>query len=104
MKITKRNANKECSLWDFMSQHLPDSLVARKHSSDYGMFYWIEIFKQGDVQGWPLINEFFDGNVATIEEGVVTLRDPKYFSDFEDVIRKYESQTGKEVELIYWES
>jgi len=104
MKIVKRDANKECNLWEFCKNHLPESMIARKRSSDYGMYYWIEVFKRGDLSGYPIINSFFNGNIATISDDEIELRAPEYFSDFEDICRKYEKQTKKEVKLIYWES
>lgn len=45
-----------------------------------------------------------DDATALVYERVIELHHPQYFSDFENLILRYEQHTGEEVTLRYWES
>lgn len=99
MKIVKLKHEQQCNLWRFFKEHLPPSLRATSNDDGYGHQYGIEVKTRGLRSYVP----FSDG-IATVWDDHVELRHPEYFSDFEDIIRKYEAATGKEVEFRYWES
>ena len=100
MKLVKINSQKECGLWEFVRTNLPSSLRATKFGDGYGTIYGIEVKERSDIIGYlPLTS-----GIATIGDGYIELRHPEWFSDFEDLVRKYEAKTGKEVEFRYWES
>lgn len=99
MKIVKIDSNKECELWEFFNSHLARPLRAIKFGDGYGSYYGIEI-KKRSLSGYLT----FSPGIATISQDSVDLRSPEWFSDFEDLIRRYEKQTGREVTFTYHES
>lgn len=100
MKLIRKTAKTEALLWDFVASHLPDSLRATKHIADgYGIELGIEVKDKSVSSYLP-----FRASIATVTDDSIELRSPQYFSDMEEIIRKWEAFTGKEVTLIYWES
>ena|SRR5687767_3184215 len=98
MKVEKLPANgRHPALWEFARDHLPSSLRATCTSDGYGSIYAIEVREPG------LLNLLRSG-IATVGREEIELRHPEYFSDFEDLCRKYEAATGREVTLRFWES
>lgn len=105
MKIIKRKAASETPLWVFFKRNLPPTLVCDERSDGYGTIYEIHV-KRSLVN--PSLKERFanwcsDG-IAVVGADSVELRHPEYFSDFEDIIRKYEATGGSCVTFTYWES
>ena len=97
MKIVRRSNKEECELWEFIKQHVPASLVATKLDNDYGWVYGVRVREPGGV--------FRRGSlIAEVDMDCLTVYQPKYYTDFEDLGRKYEEQTGKSITLQYWES
>jgi hypothetical protein len=105
MKLVKLTRAEVTPLWDFFERNLPSTLTVEKISDGYGgtMF----IYVKPDLRGSRLpdrIKNWFGIGIATIGDGYVELRRPEYFSDFEGIIRKYETATHKDVTFKYWES
>jgi hypothetical protein len=101
MKIIKKNIEKECELWEFFKNNLPDSLVAEKDTDGYGVIYGIYI---KEAKGFLNRINPFSVIIARVSGDIVELYQPQYYSDVENIINKFENQTGKEVILEYWES
>lgn len=105
MKLEFRDANGEApSLWRFFEKHLPTSLKAIQVKDGYGVLYGVEVTKADEKR--PLTSRLFGTTgfgIATIGLETVELRYPEYFSDFEEIIKKYESERGKEVKFVVWE-
>ena len=94
MKI-ERNT-KSPDLFEWMKQNLPSSLSAGKNGEGYGYGYYIY------AGSAPV---FFRGNpIAEIHNSTIVLFHTNYFSDMEDLGRKYEQETGYEVTLRYWQA
>lgn len=83
-------------LWRFFQKHLPSSLVAKDRVNGYGRDYSIELPKTH----WFNLPDV----VARVYETHVELFRPEYFSDFEDICKRYEQETKEEVTLKFWES
>ena len=104
MKIVKLEHGFEIPpLWHFMRENLPPSLLAVKMDNGYGHVFGVEVKADSVANRIPVVRAF-TGNVARIWADACELFEPQYFSDFEDVIRKYEARYGKEVEFRYWQS
>ena len=101
MKVTRKNAPGR--LWDWLGGQLPGSLVQHTVSVGYGVS--LGIYRKGHSPG--LLERLFQNlgdPVAIVGENVVELFHPEYFSDIEDLLMKYERESGSTVELVYWES
>jgi len=102
MKLVRKQTSKEQSFLSFIRQNLPVTLGHTNISDGY--YIGIEIYVKEQYE--TLRQKLFSRKnvIAEATDTNIELRDPKYFSDIEDMIRKYEDQTGKEIEFIYWES
>ena len=99
--ILNRQSNPP-ALWKWLTERLPSSLEWRQISAGYG--YYCAIYRKGEAPG-PLLGIFTDGDpVADVCDLEVRLNYPEYFSDFEDLLRRWEKETGIEPTLTYWES
>ena len=93
----------------FIAEHLPQSMAARRWSDGYGVKYlvWsgnVLVSEVWDAAWWSPWKWFSPKLFGSPTRPTIELRHPQYYSDIEDVIRKYESATGKEVEFRYWEA
>lgn len=92
------------SLWNFIQAHLPASLRAEKIMWGYGhkCFVYASSYRRG------IVSRFFECEgdpVAEITFDTVELYHPQYFSDFEDLLRRYEQkQDGRSTTLRFWQS
>ena len=104
MKIVKLEHGFEIPpLWLFMQKHLPSSLIAYKEDDGYGHTFAVRVKTNTVANRLPVANWLTD-RIATVWSDSCELFHPQYYSDFEDVIRKYESQYGREVEFRYWQA
>lgn len=99
MKIEKLKAEKRCELWEFFRENLPPSLRVAKYGNGYGQVMFVRIKERSIASYLKLL----DQGIAIVRDEEVELFHPEYFSDFEDICRRYEMVTGKEVTLRYWE-
>lgn len=99
MKVERMDPNKECELWEFVARNLPPTLRARKENDGYGFIMGIEVKERSLKSYVP-----FTRGIASVSDNFIELRHPQYFSDFEDIITRYEAATGKEVTFRYWEA
>lgn len=101
MKVERRTA--PGFLWEWLKSHLPAGLTAVEIHQGYGVSQYI--YRRGYRRSF--VDKLFENegdSVAAVDEARITLNHPEYFSDFEDLIRKYEAEIGQEVTFIYWES
>lgn len=104
MKIVKLEHGHEIPpLWLFMRDNLPPSLLAIKMDDGYGAVFGVKVKENSIAARIPVV-EWFKERIATVWDDTLELMEPKYFSDFEDVIRKYEKRYGKEVTFRYWQA
>lgn len=100
MKVEKLpSGGRHPRLWEFARDHLPDGLRTAVKTCGYGSIYEIHIKERG-------VLSVFSDPIATVDAyyDTIELRNPEWFSDFEDLCRAYETKTGREVTLRYWES
>lgn len=89
-------------LWAWAKIRIPASLEAREINFSYSIS--CNIYRKGEAPGF-LARQFTEGTpVATVLHNEIVLHDPQYFCDFEDLLRSFESQTGLETTLTYWQS
>lgn len=101
MKLNKRI--NQPRLWDFVREELPAGLVAKDFAVGYGRFFGV--YRAGRVPGLlARAFEFTGDPVAVVRHNEVELNYPEWFSDFEDLLRRWETSTGLETTLTYWES
>lgn len=94
MKIERQI--KAPNLYGWAKTHLPPSLSCGSCMEGYGTGYYVYEGRAPWIgRGDP---------IAEIEGRVVRLFHANYFSDMEDLIRGYESATGHEITLKYWQS
>lgn len=93
-------------LWTFAREHLPRGLVAANYIIGYGRVAGIYAIRPEDKPGFFARMMAFTPRdpIAEIHGATIFLYHPEYFSDFEDLARKYESETGYEVTLKYWQA
>jgi hypothetical protein len=92
----------EWALWNFVRANLPSSLVPMKRGIGYG--YVCFIYHHSSTPN--LLQRMFgiEGDpIAHVLEESVELYEPQYFSDFEALCQKYESETKRKVTFRYWE-
>ena len=84
-------------LFNFVEKNLPLTLKAVKEYDGYGVDCYI--CRSNDRGGW------FSGppKIAVIFEHTITLYHPEYFSDIEDLLRRYESIYHRETTLRYYD-
>jgi hypothetical protein len=100
MKLDRRT--KPPRLWDFVNSNLPAGLVAKDFPVGYGRFFGI--YRKGEVPSFlARAFEFTGSPVAVVYSEGIELHYPEWFSDFEDLLRKWETKTGVEQTLTYWE-
>jgi len=91
----------------FCAKHLPSTLVVRLVvryvGEGYGFWHEIVVNETPPASWWkrwtwkpPL--------VAWIYRCEIELARPEWMSDIQDVVQKYERETGHEVTIEYWES
>lgn len=100
MKIERRV--KASALWEWLQDKLPSGLKPVKVSIGYGYAYGL--YQPGGEPGW--VARQFDqigDPVAIVTENCIELHHPQWMSDFEDLLRRYESEKKVEARLIYWE-
>ena len=104
MKIVRLESGHEIPpLWLFMRNNLPPSLLAIKMDDGYGHVYGVKVKSNTLASRIPII-EWFKERIATVGDDRVELMHPQYYSDFEQIIAKYEEKYGREVEFRYWEA
>ena len=100
MKLVRKQHEKRNYLWEYFRDRLPSGLRATKLTEAYGDIYGVEIKLKTDLLGYlPLTT-----GIAEVRENTIVLRDPSWFSDFQQIIADYEKDYGKEVTFEYWES
>jgi hypothetical protein len=90
-------------LWDWLAPRLPSGLEAKDYMVGYGHF--CGVYRRGEAPGF--FKRAFDmigDPVAEVCGTELRLNFPEYFSDFEDLLRRWEKETGIETTLSYWES
>ena len=102
MNIEKIDKDTTPGLYAFIKLNLHhSSLSPVKWNDGYGHSYGVKLSNEKSLR------EFFGfepkGIVARIDDGMIELFYPEYFSDFELICKKYEEKYGKEVTLRYWE-
>lgn len=101
MKLNKRYHPPD--LWDWVRSRLPASLEGKVLQIGYGVA--CNVYRKGQIPN--LLKRAFDMEgdpVATVNDKEIVLNHPEYFSDFEDMLRNFERQTGIECTLTFWES
>lgn len=91
------------SFWGWVSKNLPASLEAREIPYGYGVC--CNIYRKGEAPN-GFTKHFTNGDpIATvIDRNELRLNFPEYFSDFEDMLKRFEAQTGIEPTLTFWAS
>lgn len=91
------------ALWEWMRSRLPRGLEAKAVAAGYGEIYAINVRIPSElsVQRWLGIGGV---PIACITSDTIEIFNPSYYSDFEDMARKYESEVGAEVTLKFWQS
>lgn len=91
-------------VWQWLVVHLPRTLQTQLISVGYG--YVQVVYRRGHQRS--IVQRLFEqigDAVATVNGTTITLYQPEYFSDFEDLARAYEAtHPGREVTLRFWES
>lgn len=91
------------ALWDFVSQRLPPSLIAKKTGHGYGYFFGI--YRRDQAPGFiQTALECVGDPVAQIIGNELSLNFPEYYSDFAQMLQDFEASTGIEATLRYWQS
>lgn len=86
--------------WEWIKKNVPPSMVAREYACGYGSYYGI--YQRGTA---PLTGIFGYGDpIACVDEfeRKVNLYSPEYFSDFEDLLRRFEAVSKQGTTLNYW--
>ena len=97
MKIQRYNG--EHAFWRHVRRVLPKSMYAVVTQEGYGTTFHVTL--RESAEGW---RGLFPGpKIADVKDDFIELYQPQYFSDFEDIIRSYESKTGNNVTLKFWE-
>lgn len=95
MKVERQTKNPP-PVWSFASDNLPPSLRAVRLEYGYGTVFGI----CAKVRG---LRNMLKDPVARITDGCIEVYSPEYFSDFEDLARKYESKYKNEIIIKLWE-
>ena len=99
MRIERVPVQTAYALYIFIGQHLPPSLKAVQYTTGNGIFYCV---KRKDLASYLLPFPFdMAVRVASIENDKIELLQPQYVSEFQNIIAKYEAETGKEITLRY---
>lgn len=100
MKLVRLKPGSNLELWRFVSEQLPRGLRATKTTAWHGDILGIQVKEPaGEIFGikkWRTI--------ANVTHNSVELLYPEWFSDLEEIIKRYEHITAKEVTFRYWES
>lgn len=102
MKLNRQYRPPE--FWGWVKAHLPASMEAHEITWGYGVC--CNIYRRGEAPNVFLRSAFScEGYpIATVHSNELRLNYPEYFSDFEDLLRRYEQHTGVETTLTYWAS
>lgn len=101
MKIKRHE--KSGNLWPWVQQYLPNSLRAEEVAIGYGYRHVVYRARYKRSLADKILENAGDV-VADISGTTVELYCPEYFSDFEDICKKFEEHTGCTSTLEYWES
>jgi len=88
-------------LFNFAKKHLPISMRVSKEIGDYGYLFGIVLKKlNGPFFGLPTTP------IARIDarRDLIEVFSTNYVGDIQDLVEKYESLTGRSVEVQIWES
>ncbi len=99
---TVKNTNGS-RLFNFISKECPSSLKCESIAWGYGELN--VIYREGYKRS--LIARFLESRgdaIATVFFDEVTLYHPEWYSDFEDLLHKYEKMYKVETTLTYWDS
>lgn len=108
MNVVRKDPNAgDPAIFQFMRWNLPKTLTCERVCDGYGCDYYV-CAKDGRVVAsvastWYPFGWFLR-MLKKLPNDRVQLKHPEYYSDFEDVIRKYETQSGKSVIFEYWEA
>lgn len=86
------------TLYEFIIQHLPESLEAYQEREGYGLINHICLR--------PIVRKWYGKQfttIADVDRHTIKLYHPQFFSDMKRLGELYEEHTGKEVTLRYWE-
>ena len=89
--------------WNWIRANLPASLVGKEILQGYAIGQYI--YRRGYRRG--VLDTVFEREgeaIAFVGLNSLELLYPEYFSDFEDLCRRYEAETGEEITFKYWES
>ena len=107
MKIIRRQDGDQVELWQFFQENMPGAMIATIRRDEYGGQYGISMRSASDAGRTRRILGIFPitdyDRVAIVEWNTVYLYAPQWYSDFEDIIERYEELTGQGVEFHYWE-
>lgn len=102
MRVVTKKTEFPPTLWEFLRDRLPSGLICYSREDGYGSEYGVTVRTRGSA---GVLNRWFGDRVATVEERRVELLDPSWASDFEDLIRRFESERpDQEVTLVVCES
>ena len=90
--------------WDWIRAAIPPSMEAHEITWGYGVC--CNIYRKGEAPNLLMRGMFAaEGSpIATVHDKEIRLNEPQYFSDFEDLLRRYETHSGIETTLTYWQS
>lgn len=97
MKIQR--AEKPGNVWPWLIAHLPTCFRAKESMIGYGVE--CAVYLSDHMPG------FFGGRgdpIALVAGLTVELYHPEYYSDFSDLLLRFESESGYEPVLKYWAS
>lgn len=84
------------ALWNFIKNNLPLSLIAIKETDGYGGVWAIKVKVDNGF-----FRRLFEPQIAYVQNysNTIVVNHPNYFSDFEDLARKYEEKYKQEVTI-----
>ena len=91
-------------LWEWLQRHLPVGLEPMQFVVGYGMF--CGIYARGSAPGFLKRSfEIMGDPVAVVLVNSVTVYHPQWFSDFKDLLLRYEAEEKPphETKIVYWE-
>ena len=102
MKIISTFNPPNLFLW--LSRNLPSSLRAMAVPQGYWQCHCIYNVSHAPSRLSNILGQNKGDPIAEIYGTEISLYHPQYFSDFEDLLRRFEAETGCETTLRYWDA
>ena len=106
MKVEKINLIQRTPFHKWVAENLPSSLRVVRYAAGYGVNTYV-VHECDQPTGLERVINYFRSTpkdpVAVLDYDGMILYHPQYLSDFEDLARKYEEQSGREITLQFWE-